>query len=908
MFPEKPVSNPVMKSSILTLSIGIGLLVQSAAGQSTYTPDRAGYFKKAVPMFRKYCLECHSEKKAKSNFRVDQDLPNNFLDVAVAEKWVEVLDLLNVGEMPPEDHPHQPTADMVAYTAGWIEQELDRAEEFRNGSQVVLRRLNRNEYRNTIRDLVGIEIDPDTELGFPPDSKGMDGFDTAGTASTMSQRQLELYMEAAEEILDRAIYIGERPKTEKVRWDGSVFTNSKTAKDTVFGAPAVGRGNITPTFKGFTIPKKGNYLFRINAYSTLPSRQDLLKQIRTFWKFKKWEEKPENVALVLEDPGYGTPGNFIHLRHENVNRGTIRIRGKFQVENPKPNPEVLEFPIFFDAGEDRHRIILDDMTVAPRFGTMHLHPFWHRHPNYADKARLADVHALWFELEGPVFDQWPPKSNQMIFIDSPAKTTGGKAYAEEVLKDFATRAWRRPATTEETARLVALYDDASKDEPVFEQAMKRPLLAILSSPNFIFLTEPAPNEKTGAESPVRNFTSANGEKKMQARATGRTVEKVRIAQNNQEMVVPVTAFSAMDQQFIKTLPTVAAVTKGRVLTDHELASRLSYFLWSTMPDEELWKHAGTGDIQKPETLLSQVRRMLKDPRREQLINRFATQWLELYEIGVNPPSREYFPYYDEHVEHDMKRETLLFFQHILDRDLNCRNFLDSDWIMVNQKMANYYDIPGVKGKDFRAVKLPAGSPRGGLIGQASILALTSNGTRTSPVIRGVWLLERLLGDPPPPPPPNAGEVEQPTIKDTLSIRQKLEIHREDASCKRCHQKIDPLGFALENFDGSGQWRTHQALGKFGAIKANSPAIDAKATMPDGTEFEGVEGLKKELLKRTDEFYACLAKKMAAYALGRDLTRGDKKMIQEAVQHMKQNGGTLRSLIEYIVTSPQFFTT
>jgi hypothetical protein len=343
------------------------------------------------------------------------------------------------------------------------------------------------------------------------------------------------------------------------------------------------------------------------------------------------------------------------------------------------------------------------------------------------------------------------------------------------------------------------------------------------------------------------------------------------------------------------------------LTDHELATRLSYFLWSTTPDEELLRLADESKLNQPAVLYEQTERLLKDPRSEAFVKNFAGQWIGLREVGANPPSRDLYPQYDRHFEVSIVGESQAFFREILRRDLPVSNFIKSDFVTINERLARFYGIEGVRGDEFRAVKVPDGVRRGGLATQASVLTITSNGTRTSPVKRGIWVMKTLLGTDPGLPVANAGDI-PPKVPgaDKATVRQRLAIHREKPQCARCHDKIDPLGLALENFNAAGEWREQEGFGYKGRIDRNDPRIDASATMPDGTQFVGVEGLQNALLKQEDMFYAALSNRVYTYALGRELGFADAAETKAAAAHVKKHG-TLRSLIRFVVGSKAFRT-
>jgi hypothetical protein len=300
--------------------------------------------------------------------------------------------------------------------------------------------------------------------------------------------------------------------------------------------------------------------------------------------------------------------------------------------------------------------------------------------------------------------------------------------------------------------------------------------------------------------------------------------------------------------------------------------------------------------------------MLADPKSQEFVRNFAGQWLGLREVGANPPAADLYPRYDRHLETSIVRESEAFFEEILRHDLPATNLVASDFVVINERLGRYYGIPGVEGDDFRRVPVPEGVPRGGVVTQASVLTITSNGTRTSPVKRGTWVLKNVLGTDPGLPVANAGDI-APKVPgvEKATVRQRLEIHRSLPQCARCHDKIDPLGFALENYDASGAWREREGFGYKGRIGANDPEIDASATMPDGTAFVGVSGLQDALMQQEDLFLRCLAEKLLTYALGRELGVVDRPAVDAAVAHLRANGNTLRSLIQYVAASEPFRT-
>jgi len=396
--------------------------------------------------------------------------------------------------------------------------------------------------------------------------------------------------------------------------------------------------------------------------------------------------------------------------------------------------------------------------------------------------------------------------------------------------------------TEVTPKL-ALFTNARKEKSLVE-AIKLPLISILTSPHFLYLVEPAENSNEP--------------------------------------------------------------TKPSPLGEYELASRMSYLFWSSMPDDGLSKLAADGKLRDLKVRQAQVDRMLDDPRSEAFVKNFAGQWLGLRNVGSNPPAEDLYPQYDRHLETSMVSESEAFFAEFLKKGTDCRQMIRSDFVVINERLARFYGIPGVRGDEFRRVTVPEGVFRGGIVTQASILTTTSNGTRTSPVKRGTWILKTLLGTDPGLPVANAGEIapKVPGI-DKATVRKRLEIHRELPQCARCHNKIDPLGFALENYNAAGEWRDQEGFGYKGRIERNDPKIDASSKMPDGTEINGVVGLQKAMLAKEDLFLGALANKLLTYACGRELGLADQPTVKGTVADLKSNQYSLRSLLKFIVCSEPF---
>lgn len=428
-------------------------------------------------------------------------------------------------------------------------------------------------------------------------------------------------------------------------------------------------------------------------------------------------------------------------------------------------------------------------------------------------------------------------ARRRLLVASPQKL-GPQQAARVILRQFAYRAFRRPVTDEEVERLAHFVDIALKNGEGFEAGLRLAMQATLMSPHFLFRIE--------HDLPRRQWATLRG---------------------------PV---------------------RGYYLNDYELASRLSYFLWSSMPDEELFRLAEQKALRQGDNLERQVRRMLADPRSDALVDNFFGQWLQFRNLAAATPDPGTYPAFDEELRAAMLQETRLFIQALIREDRSILDLLDADFTFVNERLARHYGIPGVKGGEFRRVHLPP--ERGGILTQASILTLTSNPTRTSPVKRGKWILETIFNAPPPPPPPEAGEL--PEDKKAVlsgSLRQRMEQHRAKPLCAACHQRMDPLGFGLENFDGIGAWRDKD--GRF--------PIDASGMLPNGQTFQGPRELRKILVQKAAEFRRCLVEKMLTYALGRGLEAADRCAVDQITEEVARRQDRFSGLVLAIVRSEPF---
>ena len=765
----------------------------------------------ARPFFARHCQSCHTGPKSKGDFRLDS-LSLDFTDKANQERWLTVLEKLKSGAMPPMEKPRPPAPEVRA-VSDWISGRVAKAETARSAAQgrVVLRRLNRAEYENTVRDLLGVDVDLKDLL--PPDP-ATNGFDNRAEALHVSSFLMEQYLEAADSVLDLAIANGPRPPLFKKRFDlkeeksvkptGSVYRH---LDDGVAIFSSWVSANIQVTMWNFRSRHRGNYRFRISGYAFQTT-------------------KPVNFHVMA--------GTLKEVTEQH-------LIGYYEV--PPGKPTVVEFVERLEA-QNTIRIIADGLGVNPpaveKVGAQN-----YKGPGLA---------VQWVEIEGPLHDSWPPLSHRHVFGDllqAPVADDRNRlevvskqplADAERLLRNFMRRAFRRAVSVEEVKPYLARVKARLDAKYSFEQAMRVGLKAVLVSPQFLFLQE-----------------------------------------------------------------------KPGKLNAFALASRLSYFLWSSMPDEELLTLAEQGKLSQPDALRRQVERMLKDPKASSFTDNFAGQWLNLRAIDATEPDPKLYPEYDEPLKLAMVKETLLFFDEVLKNDLSLTNFVASDFSMLNERLAKQYGIPDVTGRDFRKVALPKDSHRGGVLTMASVLKVTANGTTTSPILRGAWVLDRILGTPPPKPTVDVEAVE-PDIRGATTIREQLAKHRQRAECASCHTIIDPPGFALENFDVIGGWRdNYRSVGIGGEVVLDGrkmrylkgPPVAAADVLPDGRRFRNIDEYKQLLLKDKDQLARALAEKLLSYATGATPAKSDQAAIESIVSRIRGRDYGLRTLIHEIVQSKVF---
>ena len=770
------------------------------------------------PYLAKHCLSCHGEARAKGDFRVDT-LGTDFDSPKTLMRWEELMNRVNSGDMPPKKSP-RPAPDDSAKVSEWVTAQLGEAEAARQsapGERVAFRRLSREEYANTIRDLLGVTVDVTDPTGLPEDPD-WHGFQRIGSVLTLSPTHVEKYLAAAEAALNEALPTGPPPKREVTRLTAFDLRGKKYQKE--YAARGIAdkvRVDVVPNngaLDTFTLRVKtpGDYLVRVKLSGLRPEggrapRLRLYASGISRLLFEQDVEAPEDQPTTIEFRTHLPAGSF-----------NVRVVNAV----PGPNPE-----------ERRSRA---SETPNSFTGLQSRVPWQMKFTDDAGKPIVPFLLIDFLEYDGPVLASWPTPAYQRVFFGGDSATKD-LAYARQIVTRFAERAWRRPVRPAEADRLVKLVETAQKLGDNFETAIKTALLAVLNSKSFLYLEE------------------------------GNTA------------------------------------ATAATLTDWELASRLSYFLWSSMPDDRLFDLARAGKLHDPAVIRAEARRMLADPKAEAFADSFPRQWLQLRKVGMFPPDKTLYPEYDEYLEKSMVAETVGVFREVLTHDGGLCEFLDSDWTMLNERLATHYEIPGVTGEAMRRVTLKPEDHRGGLLTHASVLSLTSDGTRHRPVHRGVWILESVVGKPPPPPPANVPALSTPAPKAAkTTLRAKLEDHRADVNCAACHQRIDPLGLAFENYDAIGRWRTVEAI-RDGS--GSDPALDPSGELIDGRKFADAVGLKQLMLADTDRFAAAFAEKLATYALRRGMTFSDRTELKKLVEGTKAGGYQLAGMVESFVASDLF---
>jgi hypothetical protein len=761
---------------------------------------------------RKNCVGCHSGAKAEG----EVDLAA-MKDVKAFDEhrglWERVATKIRRGEMPPAPIP-QPPANARNAALAYLEAEFarqDRAAKPDPG-RVTARRLNKAEYTNTLRDLLGVDIQP--AENFPSDEAAY-GFDNIADALTLSPVLVEKYLHAADRAVRAAIYGPEKLKPAATHYPSPVRIPVLPKDLMHYDTTGLSTHHATHVLHRF--PVDGEYSFRFVLNGHRPQGSDpVTPALFIDGKLvKSWTEEGEDLeGRIVETRTQVKAGeHLVSASYLNLYEGLPPKYG-----GPKPsNPQALP-----TLSSPKGQLTDKDIELLRKYGTK----------LKTDRAEVRVDHRFEsIDIGGPFTQTMGPSaaSTRLIFVCNQETD----ACASQIVRRFATRAFRRPVSAAESAAFVALYQLARKQGDTFREGVATALEGILVSPHFLFRVEQG---------------------------------------------------------------TKAVAGKGFApVTDFELATRLSYFLWSSMPDEELMRLAGQGTLRQPAVLKMQVARMLRSEKSRALVENFAGQWLQYKNVDVMKPDVEKFPDFDESLRYAMRQETTLFLESLIRQDGSVLEVLDAKHTFLNERLARFYGLNGITGHEFRRVDMTGTQRGGGVLAQASVLTTTSYSTRTSPVLRGKWILENLVHAPPPPPPPAVPSLEEAKGDGSVSLRMQMEAHRKNPVCASCHARMDPLGFGLENFDAIGKWRD---------MDGKAP-VDASGEMPGNHKFAGPLELKKLLVQDKHAYVKGLTEKLLIYALGRGLERHDTPVVNAIAATAPAGQYKFRALIYEIVKSLPF---
>ena len=772
-------SQPRLPAALLTAQALV--FVQVGTGAASAAEDRA--------VIERYCIACHSGTAANAGLRLDRaDLENVGED---AEMWERVAHKLRTGTMPPAGMP-QPPASARAELLSRLESSLDAfaAEHPNPGRTESLRRLNRTEYRNAVRDLLALDIDVTPLL--PHDESGH-GFDNVNVGD-LSPTLLDRYISAAQRIARLAVgSTASSPQTEIVRVRPDV-----TQERHVPGLPIGTRGGVSIPFN---FPQDGEYEIQI-------------------WLTRNRNEEIEGLGRAHD----------VHLLLDREHVQTFTVQPPTDRIDHSQVDKHLKMRLDVDAGPH-------DVTVTfPKTQSSLLETMrkptqsrfnMHRHPRTVPAVFQVSVTGP-YEPRGA---QDTP-SRRKLFICRPTSPSEEAGCAERLLSALVRRAYRRPVTDEDVAGAMAFYRQG-RDAGDFDAGIEKALTAVLVSPEFLFRTELDPEDVQ----------------------TGETYR----------------------------------------VSDIELASRLSFFLWSSIPDDQLLDAAVRGELRQAGGLERHARRMLSDPRSSNLARNFAGQWLHIRSLDSFSPDQRLFPDFDDNLRQALREETERFFESVVREDRSVLDLIRADYTYLNERLARHYRIPDIYGTRFRRVPVGEASKRGGLLRHGSVLTVTSYPTRTSPVLRGTWILENIFGAPPPSPPPNVPALDN-SVSAKLPMRERLSAHRDNPACASCHMTIDPVGFALENYDALGRWRDY----------IDGRPVDATGGLPGTPQTDlGVDGLEDALLQRPDLFAGTLARKLLTFALGRGIEHYDGPAIRRILRDAEPAGYRFSDIVLGIVRSVPF---
>jgi mono/diheme cytochrome c family protein len=793
----------------------------------------------STAILKQYCATCHNERLKSGGLVIDPAGVDNV--TAGADHWEKVVRKLRTQSMPP---PGAPRPDAVSYdrVATFLETELDRAEAARPhlGKLPLTHRLSRTEYRNAVRDLLALESLPrevSIDYLLPPDNISS-GFDNIADLLFISPSSMERYLDAARKISRLAIGDPAMPVMVNIHRLDPEHPQDERVDDLPFGT----RGGIAVRSE---FPVDGTYIVRVDVGAA--EGHDLEILIDGERVARRALGGGRGGPAVDAPPGQPDPSDPDPTPPSNdrpavLGRGAApvgaagAVGGRAGGRGRGAAAAPLEFPLTLNAGPKLIGVAFVQRTDARDEATLR--------PRMRSRGTQPAINSV--TISGPynATGGGETPSRRRIFVCRPVSAAEELPCARRILSTLARRAYRRPANETDVRGLLPFYEqgrrgaglpaEASAKAGSFDLGIQRALERLLVSPQFLFRLERDPSS-------------------------------------------------------------IAAGAAYRI-SDIELASRLSFFIWSSIPDDELLEVAATGRLKDSKILEQQVRRMLADPRSESLVTNFAAQWLYLRDIAAKQPDEILFADFDETLRTAMQHETELFIGSVFRENRSVLDLVKANYTFLNERLARHYGVANIKGSYFRRVTFPDGSIRGGLLGQGSVLTITSYSTRTSPVLRGKWVLENLLSAAPPPPPADVPSLKTETAPGKpLTLREAMIQHRAAPSCAGCHARMDPIGFAMENFDAVGRWRERDG----------QQPIDATGVFPEGTKFDGMSGLKQELLRQPQQFVGTVAERLLMYAIGRNLQYYDAPTVRTVMRDAAPANYTLPSLVLGIVKSRPF---
>ena len=781
-------------ATLVTAAVSFGVGTVTGAPRSERPAPSRARIEALNGVIDHYCTECHNEQLLVGNLSLERyDIASATKERAKSEKMIRKLR----AEMMPLPGSPRPSGDSLRLVAETIEDVIDRSTPPNPGSRT-FQRLNRAEYANAIRDLLGLDIDAGNWL--PLDTKSAN-FDNIADVQMLSPTLLESYLNAAAAVSKLAA--GDKNATLALSTYPVSLYVSQHPWDHADGAPYGTRGGVVAEH---TFPADGVYEFRMNVEG--------------------------GVGMDLEDIDISIDGARVALVH--YERGVDK---SIQSADLPLGVDLFRTePIRVKAGTHRVSAAFVRRTDGPYEDLIKPHDWSMASNGTASAGTTAPPAMLDLSVLGPqkTFGVSETPSRRMIFSCRPSAALGEKACAQQIITRLGARAYRRPLTQHDRDGLMSFYQKGAA-EGGFEGGVRSALQAMLSSPYFVFRFE--------------------------------------------------------------TVPASVAPGQDYQISDLELASRLAFFLWASIPDDELLTLAQQKKLSQPATIAREVKRMLADPRSDAIATRFAGQWLRLSDIEKVRPDVFWFPDFDQQLADDMRRETELFFANLVKQDRSVLELYTANYTFLNERLARHYGIPNVSGDQFRMVSYPD-STRRGLLGQGSMLVQTSVANRTSPVLRGKWVMQVLLGVSPPPPPPNV-----PTLDETqdskdgkpLTTRERMELHRSNPTCKTCHQYMDPIGLALDNFDVTGRWR----------YRENTVPLDTRGNMYDGTPVSTPSELVNALLKRPIPLVRTFTENLMAYGLGRRVEDFDEPTVRVIARDATDHGYKFSSFVNSVVNSPAF---